>query len=346
MPWGPVGPYTWPVTALPPLRYLTAADVVAAMPALPERLELAELTLRGLASGAELPPKIGVHPRPASSFAHAMPALLPGDADDGSADRLGMKWVSGNPANNLAGIAGIHGLLLLNDPVTTVPIAILDAGPITAERTAAITGVAIRTFAPPPTADRAPRAALIGAGVQGRSHVPVLGHVLPGVALSLFDPDPDRAAALAEEALATHGIGSAEVAPSPRAAIETADVVVTVASFVAPDLRQVMTNDWLQPHALVVPVDYATYCSAEVAHDAALFLVDHTQQFLANRDIGNFDGYPDPAAMLGDALIAGTPRPSGRVVTTHLGTGLADVVFGSAILEVATEWELGTILAR
>ena len=140
MPDGPGGPYTWPVTALPQLRYLTAADVVAAMPELPERLRLADLTLRGLASGAELPPKIGVHPRPASSFAHAMPALLPGDARDGTADRLGMKWVSGNPANNAAGIAGIHGLLLLNDPVTTVPIAVLDAGPITAERTAAITG--------------------------------------------------------------------------------------------------------------------------------------------------------------------------------------------------------------
>ena len=334
------------MTHLPPLRYLTAADVVAAMPSLPERLALADRTLRGLASGAELPPKIGVHPRPASSFAHAMPAFLPGDSGDAAADRLGMKWVSGNPANNAAGIAGIHGLLLLNDPVTTVPIAILDAGPITAERTAAITGVAIRAFAPPPTADRAPRAALVGAGVQGRSHVPVLGHVLPGVSLALFDPDPARAAALAEIAAATEGIGTVTVASSARQAIEGADVVVTVASFVPREQRQVMTNAWLQADALVVPVDYATYCAAEVARDAALFLVDHTEQFLANRDIGNFDGYPDPQAMLGDALIAGSPRPAGRVVTTHLGTGLADVVFGSAILEAATERGLGTVLPR
>ena len=107
------------MTHLPPLRYLTGADVVAAMPPLPERLVLAEAALRGLAEGAELPPKIGVHPRPQASFAHAMPALLPGLAGDGSGDRLGMKWVSGNPANNAAGLAGIYGLLLLNDPVTT-----------------------------------------------------------------------------------------------------------------------------------------------------------------------------------------------------------------------------------
>jgi ornithine cyclodeaminase/alanine dehydrogenase-like protein (mu-crystallin family) len=332
------------MTDLPPLRYLTGADVVAAMPSLPERLDLAEAALRGLAEGAELPPKIGVHPRPQASFAHAMPALLPGPARDGSGDRLGMKWVSGNPANNAAGLAGIYGLLLLNDPVTTVPIAIMDAGPITAERTAATTGVAIRAFAP--DVGQAPRAALIGAGVQGRSHVPVLGYVLPGVELLVFDRDPGRAASLAALAAVTEGIGSVSVAASARDAVEGADIVVTVASFVPPPQRQVMTNDWLTRHALAVPVDYATYCAAEVARDADLFLVDHTAQFLANRDIGNFDGYPDPTAMIGAALARGLPRPAGRVVATHLGTGLADVIFGSAILTTATERGLGTILPR
>ena len=256
------------MTALPPLRYLTGADVAAAMPPLPERLALAEQTLRGLAGRAELPPKIGVHPRPAASFAHAMPALLPGDAADGSADRLGMKWVSGNPENNAAGLLGIYGVLVLNDPVTTAPIAILDAGPITAERTAATSGVAIRAFAPRVAAGGVPRAALIGAGVQGRSHVPVLGYVLPGVTLTVFDRDPVRAKALAALARETPGIGEVLVAASAREAIEGAGVVVTVASFVAPPDRQVMTNDWLAPDALVVPVDYATYCAAEVARDA------------------------------------------------------------------------------
>ena len=100
------------------------------------------------------------------------------------------------------------------------------------------------------------------------------------------------------------------------------------------------------PETLVVPVDYATYCAAEVARGAALFVVDHRDQFLANRDAGQFDGYPDPAAMFGEALADGRPRPAGRVVATHLGTGLADVVFGSAILEAAAERGLGTILTR
>ena len=338
-----MGPTLRLVSPKPVLRYLSAAEVVAAMPPLPERLRLAEVTLRGLASGAELPPKIAVHPREPSSFAHAMPAYLPGAAPDGAGDRLGMKWVLGFPRNHEHGLPTIHGLVLLNDARTGVPVAILDAGPVTAERTAAVSGVAIQAFAPP-AAGRAPRAALIGAGVQGRSHLPVLGHVLPGLELRVFDRDPERAAELRSIAAETPGVAAAAVAASARAAVEDADVVVTAASFGPREERQVMTNAWLAPEVLVVPVDYATYCAAEVARDAALFLTDHREQFLANRDAGNFDGYPDPAAMLGEALAAGTPRPRGRVVVSHLGTGLADVVFGTAILEAATARGLGTEL--
>lgn len=329
----------------PPLRYLSAPDVAAAMPGLPERLDLAEATLRGLAGPAELPAKIAVHPRPDGSFGHAMPAFMPGDAADGTADRLGMKWVLGFGANSALGLPVISALLLLNDPRTGLATAILDAGPITAQRTAAVSGVAVRAWAAPADPGR-PRAALIGAGVQGHSHLPVLAHLLPGVDLALFDRDAPRAEALAETARSLPGVARVTVARSARAAVEGADVVVTAASFAPPAERQVMTSDWLAPHALVVPIDYATMCSAEVARSAALFVTDHTGQFLANRDAGQFDGYPEPHAMMGAVLASGAPRPAGRVVATHLGTGLADVVFGSAILAEAERRGLGTLLPR
>jgi ornithine cyclodeaminase/alanine dehydrogenase-like protein (mu-crystallin family) len=108
-----------------------------------------------------------------------------------------------------------------------------------------------------------------------------------------------------------------------------------------------MTVDWLGPNALVVPVDYATYCAAEVARDAALFLVDQREQFLANRDAGLFEGYPTPSATIGEALLADTARPAeGRVVVTHLGVGLADLVFGDSIVRRARELGLGIELPR
>ncbi len=96
----------------------------------------------------------------------------------------------------------------------------------------------------------------------------------------------------------------------------------------------------------MVAVDYATsLVAAEVARDAALFLVDDRDQFLANRDAGQFDAYPDPGGTLGEAIMADTPRPErGRVVVTHLGVGLADVIFGDAILRRATDAGLGVIL--
>jgi ornithine cyclodeaminase/alanine dehydrogenase-like protein (mu-crystallin family) len=273
-----------------------------------------------------------------------MPAHLRGPAPDGDDDLIGMKWVAGFGTNNALRIPAINAVVILNDARTGLPVAVLDGGPITAQRTAAVSGVAIQRFAPR-VEGRAPRAVLIGAGVQGHSHIPILGHVLPGVELRLFDRHPDRAEALAEAARATNGIAAATAAGSARDAVEGVDVVVTAAAF--GPLRQVMTPDWLAPDALVVPVDYATYCSAAVAAGAALFLVDHRDQFLANRDAGLFDGYPDPHAMLGEAILDGTPRPSsGRVVVTHLGVGLADVVFGDAILRRAAGARLGVELPR
>jgi ornithine cyclodeaminase/alanine dehydrogenase-like protein (mu-crystallin family) len=330
---------------LPPLRWLSADDVVAAMPPLEERLALAERTMVALATpdGSELPSKIGIHPRPETSFAHAMPALLRGR--DLFGDRMGIKWVAGFPTNLELGIAAISALVILNDAATGVPVAVLDGGPITAQRTAAVSGVAMRHFAPR-VEGRSPRAALIGAGVQGRSHLPVIGHVLPGCELHLFDRDAARARALADEAGATTGIASVATHGSAREAIEAADVVLTAASFGPAAEGQSMTNAWLDPGATVVPIDYATYCAAEVAREASLFLVDERDQFLANRDAGAFDGYPDPGGTLGEAIVAGTTRPTGRVVVTHLGVGLSDVVFGDAILRAAESAGLGVELPR
>ena len=329
---------------MPPIRYLAAADVLACMPPLVDRIRLAERTLVGLASGAELPAKIGVHPRPAESFVHAMPAHLRGDAEDGSDDLVGMKWIAGYPSNSLAGIPVLHGLVVVNDPRTGVPVAILDGGPITANRTAAVSAVAVSRWSPR-VVGRAPRAAIIGAGVQGAAHVPVIAHLLPGVDLAIHDRQPDRAATLASSAAAAPGIRSARPAADPREAVADADVVVTCVSF--GPLRQVMTAGWFAPDALVVAVDYATSVASDVATGAALFLTDERAQLFANRDAGLFDGYPDPDATLGEAILAGTPRTAaGRVLVTHLGVGLADLVFADAILRVAEARGIGTQLPR
>ena len=80
----------------------------------------------------EMPPKPGIHTR-ADAFIHAMPAYIP------SMNAAGVKWISGYPENQKKKLPYISGLLILNDPDTGLPIAVMDATWITARRTGAAT---------------------------------------------------------------------------------------------------------------------------------------------------------------------------------------------------------------
>src|SRR5206468_115281 len=96
-------------------------------------------------------------------------------------------------------------LRYLNATDVEAAMPALDGAPLTAQRTAAVSGVAIRAF-PPPVTGRSPKAAIIGAGTQAKSHLPVLGAVVPGVELAVFDRHPERGSALVEIARQTPGI--------------------------------------------------------------------------------------------------------------------------------------------
>ena len=330
-----------------PLRYLSAADVSSAMPDPDERLRLAERTLTALLADAQLPPKIGVYPRPADSFAHAMPAWMAGTAADGSADLLGLKWVAGFATNADLGLPSIHGTIILSDASSGLPRAVMDAGVITAQRTAAVSGVAIRHWGPPAGGAGA-RVAVIGAGAQARSHLPVVAHLRPGADLVLCDRDAARLEALAREAAdASAPLGSfgrVRTTTDPIAAVDGASIVLTMVSF-GPD-RQMIPGEAFEPDATIVAVDYDMCVPAAVASGAGLFLTDDRGQFLATRTERVFAGYPDPHAMMGAAIRDARTRAGGRVLISHLGVGLADVVFADAILRTAEATGIGTIVDR
>ena len=93
----------------------------------------------------EMPPKIGIHTMP-DAFIHAMPASIPAQK------AAGMKWVGGYPDNSKRGLPYITGLLILNDPETGVPVALMDCTWITAQRTGAATAVAAKYLARPESA--------------------------------------------------------------------------------------------------------------------------------------------------------------------------------------------------
>jgi alanine dehydrogenase len=304
------------------LRYLPASDVSRFMPSVLERIDLAAAALRGVARGeAEMPPKIGVHPRD-GALLHAMPAWLR------SSDIVGLKWVSAFPANRGLGLAAISGLVVLNDPETGFPTWVMDAGQITALRTAAVSGVAIRLFRP---AD-VQRVAILGAGVQAHSHADVVEALLPDAELVLFDRNLSRAADLAAGWRADGRFAVA--AESAEEAARDAQVVITAATL---SRSQLMTPSWVVSDALVVSIDFATYASASLAAAATSFVVDEREQFLTYRANGYFDGFPEPTATLGELLDAPVARADGLIHVNHLGIGLADVVFADAIARRASD---------
>ena len=301
--------------------YLSRAEVAGLLPPVEEQLDLVEETYRAVGAGrVELPPKPGIHPRP-DSFIHAMPAYLRDD------DVAGLKWVAGYPANKERGLPYISGLIVLNEADTGLPVAIMDGAEITAARTAAASGVCIRRFAP----EGWSRAAVLGAGEQGRFHLRVLRALNPEVAVDAWDPHPERVAAL----------GDVTAAAGPREAVGDAEVVVTAGPIVdSPESP--LGPDWLGGRVLGLPIDFDFYFNAEAVSSADLFLVDDVGQFEYYRSLGHFHGWPEPEANVGEALSRdGAPA---RVVCCNLGIGALDAAFAAHVLAAAREQGVGTDL--
>src|SRR5262245_43977180 len=82
----------------------------------------------------EVPPKLGVDTRP-RTFDHDMPAYVP------ALGLCGMKWVSGYPDDAARRLPTVAGLVVLNDPETGLPYALLDGQWITAIRTAVVSAL-------------------------------------------------------------------------------------------------------------------------------------------------------------------------------------------------------------
>ncbi|MBW6462576.1 MAG: ornithine cyclodeaminase family protein [Firmicutes bacterium] len=101
---------------------------------------------------------------------------------------FGTKILSLFPGNAAKGIPVISGLVLLNDKNSGHPLAILDGGRLTALRTGAVGGVAVRHTAPP----AAKSAGLVGSGVQGYYQLLFASKARNLETISVYDLDQDK----------------------------------------------------------------------------------------------------------------------------------------------------------
>ena len=133
---------------------------------------------------------------------------------------LGTKLVTVVERNQRRGLPTIHATYLLTDPETGAPLALMEAGFLTAIRTGATSAVAARYLARPDSRV----VACFGAGVQARFQLLCLRQVLPLAEVRVVGRDPQRAAAFAEKMRGELGI-EVRVASSRKAAVTGADVI-------------------------------------------------------------------------------------------------------------------------
>lgn len=321
-----------------PLLYLTQAEVARLMPALETRLELTEEALASTFTGlGKLPPKLGIEPRPGSDL-DAMPA------SHAPTRSLGLKWICTFPENRAMGIPAIDGLIVLNDWDTGRPICVMDGRVVTAHRTADVSGVAIRRFADP----KSHHVAVLGAGVQARTHMQVIASLLPDSQVRLFDRHPDRAEALARQFNdQTPERPWIEVMSTAEDAVRGADIVVSLASIGS--MRQALPAGTFQPGALILGVDKDTYVPAETALRAAAFVTDDLGRYAINATAGEFPGYPPPSMSFGQALVerlAHARLGDRTIVVSPLGAGIVDVVIAGHIHTRARQLDVGKTLDR
>jgi alanine dehydrogenase len=262
-----------------------------------------------------MPSKVYVPAYPAGDF-RAMPALGGGFAL--------LKWVTSFPGNPELGLPTVTGLVLVSDASNGMPVAVLDAGAVTALRTGAAAVLAAEALG---RAD-AETASVIGAGVNGRAAAATF--LARGRAVSIWDVDLDRAEAAAVEL-------GAEVAESREAALGS-DLVVTV----TPGHEILFEEGSLQPgqHASLMGADGPGKAEIAVEELARVrVFCDDWEQASHNGDLVHAveAGVVSRAdvTQLGDVLAgAAAGRRSSDEVTVFDSTGLAiqDLAIGIEVV--------------
>jgi len=282
----------------------------------------------------EMPPKPGIHPR-SDSFIHAMPAYIP------NLNSAGLKWVSGFPENIGRGLPYISGLIVLNDPETGLPIAVMDCTWITAKRTGAATAVAAKYLARPDSQV----VGILGCGVQGRSNLEALKVLFPLRRVMAYDTRSEAAESYAQEMSVALGLAVRPV-KTPREAVSGCDIVVTAGPILKTP-HATIPPGWMEEGAFASLVDYDSYWSRAALKEADKFCTDDIPQLEYTKTTGYFQDIPPIYADLGELVTGRKPGREGvreRTMACNLGLALDDMATAPLVLKLAVEKGLGTRL--
>lgn len=315
------------VSALLPMR--ECVDVMA---------EALRATSRG---EAVLPLRSMVWLPDRSGLLGLMPAYL------GSPRTLGLKVVSVMPGNHGTAYDSHQGVVLLFDVENGSLLTVIDATSITAIRTAAVSGAATRLLAREDARDLA----ILGSGVQARTHLEAMRAVRPLRRVRVWSRAPERARAFAASE-SRRSDCPVEAVSDARAAVSGADLICTTTASREP----VLQGDWIAPgaHINAVGACFATARELDTRavvrsrlyvdlresarHEAGDFLIPKAEGAIGDDHI---------VGELGEVLlgtVAGRRAPEEITLFKSLGIAVEDLAAAHTIYRTALERGAGTAL--
>ena len=329
-------------TTNPEILLLKQEDVVkAGLLDMKQILAVTEKTYSMLGKGQiQNPPKTNTSiPEKTNwqSFFNAMPSHIAGDVNI-----AGIKWAA--EAKKNASIPGIpYGIdiTILSDPETVLPFCILDGTLITAMRTSAVGGLMAK-YAAPSNADTA---ALIGAGVIGRTMVSAVHEALPQIkTMYLTDLDLSKAEEIAAEYGDSLGVKIIPTTDSKGAALKSQLIVGETTA-----REPIMDSSWLTPGCAIVSM-HPSEMAEDLFLSAEAISVDYWKQMKEHMNplvklVGEGAIKEDSLIDLSE-LVLGTKKlrtsDDQYVTACSMGLGALDIMIAYQMFENATKMGIGT----
>jgi alanine dehydrogenase len=305
--------------------HVTDADVDALAPSPGALADAIAAAFLAYADGrAAAPVKTAMNCPGSDLYCQAMPAAIAGVG-------VGVKWVALSPGNAARGLAHISAVMILADAETGVLAGILEAGRLTALRTAAMSLLAARHLVRPDAAVLA----LIGCGVQARAHLDALRSEFPIRRVRVLGRRRASAEAFARDCHDTEL--DFDVVEDPGAALQGADVAVSTVP-AHPDLVAFLDSWQLPAGATALMADLARSWIPDTLGAFDRCYTDDAAQSRAlaasNPSFEAFQFHADLAGLV-SGQAAGRRAENERLCFAFAGSGIADIAVAALLLERA-----------
>lgn len=322
-------------------RLLTEAHVTALLP-LSDLIASMEMALARFSAGEVLQPvRTVLSVGPTKAYYGLMPAYI------SEPPQLGAKIVTVFGENHRRGLPSHLATIFLLDPDTGALIALMDGRYITEARTAAVSAVSARHMARPEAATLA----ILGTGVQARSHLEALAAVRPIRQVRVWSPTPASRERFVAE-MSGHVPATLTAAASAEAAVRDADIVVLVTSSPTP----VLDAGSVKAGAHVISVgacrpeqremDPALVAAGRLVVDSRAAALVESGDVVIGIAEGRFDA-SHITGELGDVVrgaLAGRTSPGEITIFKSLGMAVEDVAAADLVYRRALESGAGTQL--